>query len=252
MDLAFLYPYIIGRKSVRSYTDAPVDEAVIDELVDFLSDLTPPQEDIDWNFDTLTYMDMVHISAREPGVKAPHYLVLRAERKNFSLQNSGYIGEMAALWLCSRGISSCWQGGITISEDYPDTLPFVAALAFGYSDEPLRTSKEQFTRLPLNKIAMGDFIGFRAEVAEAVRLAPSSMNRQPVRMLAADGKIHIFRKYVFLKNPVISYAQCIDAGVAMAHIHAAAAASGHTLSLQRRTPEPQWANNIYQITAVFD
>jgi len=251
MDLAFLNPYIIGRKSVRSFT-GEIDEGTMEELIDFLSALTPPQGDIDWNFDTLPYMDLVRIAAREPGVKAPQYLVLRAERKNFSLQNTGYIGELAALWLCSRGLGSCWQGGITITEDYPDTLPYVAALAMGKTDEPLRTGPEQFLRLPLKKTALGELTGWRRDVAEAARLAPSSMNRQPVRLLSSDGKIHVFRKYVFMKNPIISYAQCIDTGAALAHIQVAAEAAGHSLALTRRTPEPIWGNHIYQITASFD
>lgn len=251
MDLSSLNEYIIARKSVRSFT-GEIGEAAMEDLIDFLSDLTPPQGDIDWNFDTLPYMDMVRISAREPGVKAPHYLVLRAERKKFSLQNSGYIGEMAALWLCQHGFASCWQGGITINEDFPDTLPFVAALAIGKSDEPLRTGTDQFLRQPLKKTTIGDFSEWKHDVAQAVQLAPSSMNRQPVRLMSTDGKLHIFRKYVLLKNPVISYAQCIDVGVALAHIQVAAEAAGHSVSLSYRTPEPVWGNNIYQISANFD
>ncbi|NMA36951.1 MAG: hypothetical protein GX942_01460, partial [Papillibacter sp.] len=150
-----LYGSIVKRKSFRSFTEKELEPSLMDELVDFISELNPPVEDIDWNFDTLPYVDMVKISSREPGVKAPWYLVLRAERKNFSLQKAGYIGEMAALYLSSKGIATCWQGSLTVTRenDFPETLPYVSALAFGYSDEAFRSSADEFDRKPLNKLA---------------------------------------------------------------------------------------------------
>ena len=99
---------ILRRKSFRSFRDDPLDPQLMEELVDFLSDLTPPEPDIDWNFDTLPYLDMVKLCISEPGVKAPCYLLLRAERKRFSLQNCGYLGEMAVLWLTSRNVRRRW------------------------------------------------------------------------------------------------------------------------------------------------
>ena len=52
---------ILRRKSFRSFRDDPPDPQLMEELVDFLSDLTPPEPDIDWNFDTLPYLEMVRI-----------------------------------------------------------------------------------------------------------------------------------------------------------------------------------------------
>ncbi|MGI5936596.1 MAG: nitroreductase family protein [Oscillospiraceae bacterium] len=251
MDLSYFSEYIPRRKSVRRYNDRPVTEELIEELVDFLSGLEPPQGGIDWNFDTLPYSDMLSISSMEPGVKAPYYLVLRAERKNFSLQNSGYIGEMAALWLCSRGLGSCWQGSIRVTADFPDTLPYVIALAFGYTDEPWRTDLEGIRRKSIKRMTIGDFSGPKREIAEAVRLAPSSMNSQPVSLLSRGNKIHIFRKYVLFKNPVLSYMQCIDAGVAMAHIHVAAS-KYYNVVFGQQIPEPEWGLKIYQSTVALE
>lgn len=251
MDLSYLSEYIPRRKSVRRYNDRPVEAELIEELVDFLSQLEPPQGGIDWNFDTLPYADMVRISAMEPGVKAPCYLVLRAERKSFSLQNSGYIGEMAALWLCSRGLGSCWQGSIRVTSDFPDTLPYVIALAFGHTDEPWRTDLDRIKRKPLNRMTIGDFSGPKREIAEAVRLAPSSINSQPVYLLSRGNKMHIFRKYVPFKIPVLSYMHCIDVGAAMAHIHVAAS-KYYKVVFSRQIPEPQWGLKIYQATVSLE
>jgi hypothetical protein len=63
-----LYGSIVKRKSFRSFTEKELEPSLMDELVDFISELNPPVEDIDWNFDTLPYVDMVKISSREPGI----------------------------------------------------------------------------------------------------------------------------------------------------------------------------------------
>lgn len=250
MKLSELYPFIERRKSVRSFSMEPLEQGIMDELVDFLSEQEMPVADVDWDFDTLPYTDMVSIGAREPGVKAPHYLVLRAEKVVYSLQNSGYLGALASLWFAARGLGSCWQGNITISEDYPDTLTFVAAIAFGKpEEEPLRGGADEFDRADLSKMTMGDIEGEKKLIAEAVRLAPNSMNRQPVNLMSVDGKIHIFRKHVLLNNPAVAYPQCIDAGVAMGHIAVAADALGKTVEFAPSSPTPKWGNRVYQITA---
>ena len=251
MKLGALEPQIIRRKTIKAFNDQPVSDQLIEELCDFLSEQEMPKDGIDWNFDTLPYMDMVRIAAVEPAVKAPYFLVLRAERKNFSLQNSGYLGELAVLWLTERGLATCWQGNISVGDDFPDCLPYVAAIGFGYSDEPFRRSAEEFQRQPLKKMIFGEFDGVRHDIAEAVRLAPSSMNRQPVSLLSANGRIHVFRNHVFLKNPVVSYAQCLDTGAAMAHIHVKGDALGCDVRFVGVDPDPTWGNRIYQVSVTL-
>jgi hypothetical protein len=253
MNVGFLEEQIPRRKSIRQYDmSCEISAELIDELCDFLSELTLPQTAIDWNFDTLPYNEMVGICATEPGVKAPMYLVLRAEKNNFCLQNTGYLGEMAALWLCSRGIGTCWQGGITVNEDFPDTLPYIASLAFGYPKEPFRTGAEEAKRKPLKKTTVGEFSGVKGLMAEAVRLAPSAMNRQPVNLMALEGKINVFRNHVMLNNPIVSYVQCIDVGCALAHMQVIADAHDAPFTYTRTDPAPAWGNKIYQTTIMFE
>ena len=175
-----VFDLIIKRRSASSFIDEPLEDEIIEKLVDYISGLEPPVPDIDWNFDTLPYLDLLKIARSEPGIKAPHYLVLRAERKNFSLQNSGYIGQLAVLYLTGLGISTRWQGSIAVprANDFPETLPYVTTIAFGRSEEPFRSSPDQAERLPLKKLAYGFSEPFK-EIIEAARLAPSSYNRQP-------------------------------------------------------------------------
>ncbi len=246
---------ILRRKSFRSFRQDPLDEALMEELVDYLSDLTPPEPDIDWNFDTLPYLDMVKICATEPGIKAPCYLLLRAERKRFSLQNCGYLGEMAVLWLTARNVATCWQGSVSISResDFLESLPFVSAVALGYSDEPFRESASEFDRLPYDKLVYNREEAYRP-ILELGRLAPSSFNRQPCVFVSDDRKrIHIYRRQKLFANPVTEFEQCVDAGVAMAHLEVGAKEAGFDAKIQRLYPAPRFKRNLaYQASVVLE
>lgn len=244
---------ITKRRSFKSFIQKPLDNALMEELIDFISAINAPsQDEIDWNFDTLPYIDMVKLCSREPGLKAPHYLILRAEKKQFSLQMSAYIGEMAVLFLTSKGIGTSWIGNLPISEDFPDSLPFVAAIAFGYSEEDFRDGSF-LDRLPAGKTCFGQYAKFR-DIMDAARFAPSFLNKQPCAFVADErSSIHVFRKKVFLNNPLVSYSQCLDAGVALAHLEVAAIANGNEGShVYRLNKPPMFKNMIYQASVAVE
>ena len=246
---------ILRRKSFRSFREDPLDPGLMEELVDFLSDLTPPEPEIDWNFDTLPYLDMVKLCISEPGVKAPCYLLLRAERKRFSLQNCGYLGEMAVLWLTARNVATCWQGSasITRENDFEGSLPFVTAVAMGYSDEPFRENASEFNRLPSEKVIFNRTEEYRP-ILELGRLAPSAYNRQPCVFVTDDRKrIHLYRRQKLFANPVKEFEQCVDSGVALAHLELGARDAGYAPEIQRLSPPPSFKRNLsYQATVVLE
>ncbi len=246
---------ILRRKSFRSFLEDAPDPKLMEDLVDFLSDLTPPEPDIDWNFDTLPYKDMVKLCMTEPGIKAPCYLLLRAERKRFSLQNCGYLGEMAVLWLTSRNVATCWQGSasITRENDYPGSLPFVTAIALGYSDESFRESASEFDRLPSEKLIFNRVEEYRP-ILELGRLAPSSFNRQPCVFVSDDRKrLHLYRRQKLFANPVTEFEQCVDSGVALAHLELGARDAGYSPAIQRLYPAPKFKRNLaYQASVVLE
>ncbi len=238
------------RRSVRSYSDRPVEPETIDKIVDYLSGLEAPDEEIDWNFDTLPYMDMLKMGLREPGVKAPYYLVLRSEKKPFCLQNCGYLGALTMLYMTELGLGSCWVANFEVTNDFPDCLPYIIAIAFGYTDEPFRSPDEAPDRNPVDKSAAGAVDKYR-DVLELARYAPSAGNRQPLSFQVLEGKIHIFRKHVFMKFPPVSYIQCVDAGIGIAYLSAAAQSLGYETSFTRVEPKPVWGNRIYQATVLL-
>lgn len=253
MDLGFLEENIAKRRSIRAFRmDRPLETELVDELIDFLSGLTLPQDAIDWNFDTLPYEDMVQIATVEPGVKAPMYLVLRSEKENFALQNCGYLGQLASLWLTSRGVASCFQSSINVNEDFPDTLPYLGAVAVGYSDERFYNSSDPRRLKPLKKWTLGDFSGNNLAVAQSVSYAPSWSDRHPVCLMALEGRMHVYRNHALLNNPVINYVQCMDVGAALANMHVTANSLGLGIEFTRQDPTPVWGNKVYQATVRFE
>ena len=251
VDYSILYPAIESRRSFLTFRQEGISESETDALVDFLSELEAPVPDIDWNFDTLPYLEMVKLCTKEPGVKAPNYLVLRAERKNFSLQNCGYLGELAVLYLTARGIATAWQGTAKIQagNDYQGSLPFVTCIAYGYSDEPFRTADSPAQRKPYDKVCYNRIPEY-TPIFEAARLTPSSFNRQPWAFVSDDRqRLHLFRKKGLLENPVITFDQCVDCGAALAHMELAAKHEGFTTAFQRLKPEPSFKRGlVYQIS----
>lgn len=242
---------IIARRSIRSYQMEELEPELIDELVDFLSDLNVPDDTIDWNFDILPLDDMCRVINGIPRLQAPHYLVIRSEKIKNCLQNAGYIGEMAVLWLTVHGIASCWQSTLEVEKDFEDVLPFITAVAFGRSDESFRCSAEEISKKKkLSAIAYGDMKSPRKEIMELVWMAPSCMNMEPVRYLVDTHRIHIYRKNNrILKFNQFNYYQCLDVGVAMAHLEIAAKKYGYRVAFERLSPEPDFRKEIYQASA---
>ena len=242
---------IIARRSIRSYDMEELEPEIIDGLVDFLSDLTVPDDSIDWNFDILPLDDMCRVVNGIPRLQAPHYLVIRSEKIKNCLQNAGYIGEMAVLWLTAHGIASCWQSSLEPEKDFEDVLPYITAVAFGRSEEPFRKSADEIKKKKrLSAIAYGDMGSPRREIMELTWMAPSCMNMEPVRYLVDTHRIHIYRKNnKILKFNQFNYFQCLDVGVAMAHMEVAAKKYGYRVIFERLEPEPDFRKELYQASA---
>jgi len=87
-------------------------------------------------------------------------------------------------------------------------------MSFGKPADSLYRTADEFKRKPLSAISEGT-----DERLEAARLAPSAMNAQNWYFVAADGKIHCYRKK---SNPLLRFIyekmHCIDMGIALCHI----------------------------------
>jgi hypothetical protein len=114
-------------------------------------------------------------------------------------------------------------------------LPFFKLIAFGFSAEPLHrdtpSGPDAFNRKPLTKITN---IQNRDDLLEAVRLAPSAMNRQGWYLSQAENKIRLYMAgNAFFLKKLMDPLTIADAGIALCHLVLAARHCGEFVSAYR-------------------
>ncbi len=173
---------------------------------------------------------------------APHaLLVIAASGSPGAQTHAGYTGEAVILEATSAGLDTCWIGGFfdrhrarALVELEPGEA-VVAASPIGHATEAPSGSERVFRRLagsherkPLDVIAPGSRAGWPAwalAAAEAVRVAPSAMNRQPWRVRMEHGALVIARDS---RREAPRVTRALDCGIAMLHAEVAAYAAGIT------------------------
>ena len=241
---------IIARRSVRSYTGQPLDESVINELSEFISEIKPLHDNIPVDVMLYEKDDFHKEFARSAMYRATNYVVLRSAMSvQGYLQSVGFIGELIALWITHRGISSCWAG-LAKQKTLPSRgeLPYVISIEFGRGDNaPFRRLPEEAPRKKLHEFLLGEIS--RPEflpVLEAGRLAPSAINLQPVRFLTNDDSIYICRKKPSLKYRYLDNIQQIDVGIAMANMYMSC--DGECTFVRQSSPPELPQDIIYEYT----
>lgn len=209
---------IYKRKSVRSYTNVPVDETMLQKITDFIANIKPLYPDIKVRSEIV---DRESVKCICPWT-TPQVITIFTEDKEDALVNVGFIFQQLDLYIQSLGLGVCWlgmgklstQGIVETKSD--DDLQFVMMLAFGETKgEALRKSVVEFKRKSLADIA--DKEDKRLEPA---RLAPSSVNSQPWYFTHEGDTIHTYCALQgFLKAKMLGSMNQIDMGIALAHMY---------------------------------
>jgi nitroreductase len=169
------------------------------------------------------------------------------------MEDYGYLLEQAVLEATDLGLGTCWLGGTFSKSSFArkidavrgEVIPAVSAL--GYPSENSRSGRlrrqvgaerrlppedlffDGAPGAPLDPASAGDL----APVLEAVRWAPSASNKQPWRLVRADGAVHFYlqRTRGYGKGPLLSLMkladlQRVDMGIAMCHFELVAREAG--------------------------
>lgn len=206
---------VIGRrKSVRSYTNDPLDEATLMEIRAFIARMKPldPELRVGWDI-----VPSGQVKCILPW-KAPQLIAMYTEDKPGALENVGFLFQQLDLYLQGRGIDACWLGMGKPEQQLAakDGLPFCMLLAFGTPrEDALRDGASQFKRKALSDIADEP-----DERLEPARLAPSSMNSQPWSFTHEGDAIHVWRAApTGLMRRAMEKMNRIDMGIALAHLY---------------------------------
>ncbi|MBC7765305.1 MAG: nitroreductase, partial [Hyphomonadaceae bacterium] len=217
MEQAKQYETIFKRKSIRKYEQDPLEESTLTAIADFVKGLKPLFADIKTQMNIVGHKDVKILMP----IKAPHYLMVYAEKKEGYLTQVGYMLQQVDLFLSANGIGSCYLG--MAQPAIADTsLEFVMILAFGHAKDAVhRANISEFNRKELSKIT--DISNLEA-LLEPVRLAPSASNGQPWFFTGDQNVIHAFcNKPNMIKALLYEKMNKVDMGIALYHLEVAAA-----------------------------
>ncbi len=196
---------IYHRKSCRSFTNVPVDEAMIETIKAFPMKPLYPEIKVHWDI-----VPRNQVKCICPWT-TPQLITIYSRETDGWLENIGFLFQQMDLYLQSLGLGVCWLG---MGRMHPKTttaiegMKFVIMLAFGHpKGDQLRHELKGFKRKTLEQIA--DQADPRLEPA---RLAPSAVNSQPWYFTHEGDNIHVYcnRK-----------GSRLDAGIALAHLYVA-------------------------------
>ena len=232
MNISQIEQMIVKRKSVRSISESPLTEKDLNMILSFTQNASPLFPAIRTSIRLLTRAEIQTFTS----VFAPHYLAVYSETSSDSQLNVGFILQQTDLYISSLGLGSCWLGMTKPKQTDYDGLTFVILLAFGKPEEDVhRISVNQFKRKSLAEISSPGAI---PSYIEAVRLAPSAMNKQPWYFTGEDRSCRIFS---VRGKGLINIAEgwrFVDLGIAMAHLSISAKASGNSVLFKREDSIP--------------
>lgn len=202
------------RRSVRSYTAEPVDEATLAAIQAFMDGLTP----LIPGAATQARIIRTEQASFLQKWRNPQYFAFYAAEGDDALINVGFMYQQLDLYLQSLGLGTCWVGlGHPDEKEVPtpEGMRLAVMMAFGHPDEvPLRTPAD-FKRRSAEEIADQP-----DERLEAARLAPSATNSQPWLFTHEGSALHVFREELgLIKKRTHGRMNPIDMGIMLAHLY---------------------------------
>ena len=231
-----LYSPIFTRKSTRSYDMTPLGKETIQQIEAFITGVTPLLPKAEF-----THKIVGPEEVRGLGIpKAPHYMLISGKSQPLRNTCAGFHFQHVELCLYSMGLATRWLGGVKGRQDDPD---HIIGFAFGKPSEPATRKLSEFERKSVAEIARGT-----DSRLEAVRLAPSGLNKQPWYFIVAGGAVHVYyRKSLGGLMGMLYKLTDLDVGIALCHMAVASEHEGKPfrLSVNRKETPPPPKNYIY-------
>jgi len=216
------YEAVYNRTSVRKYKPELIPAEFFRQMNKFLESMMPLYPEIGWKFVLFNAIDEEGKTKGLFRVKAPYYLVCYTTDGENAWKQAGYLTEQVVLYLTSRGIATCYQGGAkAVLEHEPEGMSQRIVVAFGYAEgEPYREAGS-VKRLPLKEtcIFKEEPTAEESMILAAARLAPSSVNNQPWRFVVYRNRIHVFARDGLFGKLKLTREMCdVDMGIVLYHL----------------------------------
>lgn len=241
-----VFDAIRERRSVRTFDGTALRQEDAQKIMDFAAAVQNPYEmEIIWKL----------LDAKKSKLGCPvivgtdTFIAGKMKRIPHAEEAFGYAFEMIVLFAQSLGIGTTWIAGtmdraafekemeLSILEVMPCVSPLgYPAKKMSFRESMMRKGVKADSRFGFDKLFFdGSFEKNLSpekaeklkEVLEAVRLAPSAVNKQPWRLVLCGDKVHFYEKRS--KGYISSDGwdlQKVDMGIALSHFELAAAETG--------------------------
>lgn len=257
------------RRSVRTYDGRALDETIKEQLLAYAGEIQNPFG---------IPVEVKLLDAKEHGLVCPVVsgtdLYVGGKVKNVSGASAafGYSFEKFVLYAHSLELGTVWLGG-TMNRGAFETAMELAgdemmpcATPLGYPAEKLsvrenlmRKAIKADERLPFGELFFDGALdlplteeraGILAGPLEMVRLAPSAVNKQPWRVIAADGCAHFYLKRSKASAPAGRLdMQMVDMGIALCHFALGAEEEGLQLEFLQADPKLASGSNLEYVAS---
>ncbi|HIS25761.1 MAG TPA: nitroreductase family protein [Candidatus Pullilachnospira intestinigallinarum] len=193
-----LYEAIFVRRSVKNYLPESLSPQMLQDILNEYDEVKGLFGGIETELVILDNRKGEYHLLGLFGIRAPYYLAIYSEEKDRALMNAGYLMQQMSLYLCTRGLGSCFVGNPMMKKKYTrrDGKKLMTVLAFGKPRGSCTRKPVEARRLSLAELCVYKEMPrqWMKQLLEAARMAPSSMNSQPWRFVVFDSRIHIFSK----------------------------------------------------------
>lgn len=221
LDHELLYSAIRVRRSVRRYVLDPLTPQIINMVRIALTEVEP--------IDASIHTELRFYLNGDVKGYTPFGIAAFTEDTREGRLNVGYTLEQMDLWFAANGLGACWLGAARQPSNIPEGLVYAASVCFGLPLSRHRTKVSQFRRKPLAEITDIPDPGL---ILDTVRLAPSSLNRQPWYFTGSNEDMVLSTKKVIMRQRLTE----IDAGIAMLYIDLTAEHMGHAAAFTLTEP----------------
>jgi nitroreductase len=231
-EIERLYQAISHRKSVRKYAPKALEQDALAAIMARTGKLHPFLPEKPAAFRILTEAQVKGMAS----AKTAHYLAVYAANEYMAQVNAAFMLQQMDLWFSAQGLGSCWLGMPNAAPEAAtcEGLPFLVMLAFGAAAEEIhRADISEFKRKAAEEIT--SLTGLE-RLVEALRLAPSAVNRQPWRLAGDLGTLRLCgKKNNMLQKMMFGDMPRMDMGIALCHLWLAAESGGVFQGFERES-----------------
>ena len=250
-----VFEVIRNRRSVRTFDGTPLRAQDAQSILDFANAAENPyQLPIDW----------VLLDAKTTGLSSPvivgadTFLAGKLQRVPCAEEAFGYAFESVVLYAASIGVGTTWIAGTmdraafekAVGLSDSEFMPCITPLGYpadkmSLRETLMRKGVKADTRLSFGEVFFDasfsrpltpETAGKLLPVLEAVRLAPSAVNKQPWRVVVWGDRVHFYEKRSGRRNADAWDVQKVDLGIALCHFALAAKACGIPITFERENP----------------